>query len=275
MKASISMIWRSKRYVLLGLFFIFLLSGCAHKGAAQRDLETSPPTRPSAQSPPIVEEAAGSDQDEFFEDEFSTDHFPVADPLAPFNRAVFQFNDMLYFICLKPIAQGYRFIIPEPIRMSIGNLFYNVAGLGRMANCLLQGKFRFAGAEFGRFFVNSTVGLLGLGNPAANYPTLNLDPEDMGQTFGTYGIGNGFYLVLPIFGPSTLRDAIGMVGDAFFYPVSYVRPWYIPIAVRSVDLTNKLSFHIGDYEALRDAALDPYLMFRGAYIQSRRQMVER
>ena len=269
------MIWRSKRYVLLGLFFIFLLSGCPHRGGTHRDLEASPPTRPSTQSPPIVEETAENDQDEFFEDEFSTAHSPVADPLAPFNRAVFQFNDMLYFVCLKPIAQGYRFIIPQAIRMSIGNLFYNVAGIGRMANCLLQGKFRFAGAEFGRFFVNSTVGLLGLGNPAANYATLHLEPEDMGQTFGTYGIGNGFYRVLPIFGPSTLRDAIGKVGDSFFYPVSYVRPWYIPIAVRSVDLTNKLSFHIGDYEALRDAALDPYLMFRGAYIQSRRQMVER
>jgi len=269
------MIWRLKRYLPLGLFLIFLLSGCAHKGGSHRNLEASPPTQPTAQSTPIVQDVVQSDEDNFFEDEFSTDHSPVADPFALFNRVVFKFNDTLYFWCLKPIAQGYRFVIPEPIRLGIGNMFYNVAGLGRMANCLLQGKFRFAGAEFGRFFINSTAGLMGLGNPAANYPALNLVPEDMGQTLGSYGIGNGFYLVLPIYGPSTLRDAIGIVGDWLFYPVSYLRPWYIPIGIRAVDLTNNLSFHIGDYEVLRDAALDPYLMFRGAYIQSRRQMVER
>ena len=122
-----------------------------------------------------------------------------------------------------------------------------------MANCLLQGKFRSAGAEFGRFFVNSTAGLLGLGNPAANFPALNPEPEDMGQTLGAWGIDNGFYLVLPIYGPSTLRDTIGMVTDWLFYPDTYLRPWYVPISIRAVELTNKLSFHIGDYEAVKDS----------------------
>jgi len=266
---------RLKRYLPLGLFLIFLLSGCAHKGGTHRNLEASPPTHPTAQSTPIVQDVVQSDEDDFFEDEFSTDYLPVADPFALFNRAVFQFNDILYFWCLKPVARGYRFVIPEPIRLCIGNFFYNGAAIGRMANNLLQGKFRSAGAEFGRFFVNSTAGLLGLGNPAANFPALNPEMEDMGQTLGSYGIGNGFYLVLPILGPSTLRDTIGMVGDWFFYPVSYLRPWYIPIGFRAVDLTNILSFHIGDYEAVKDSALDPYLMFRGAYIERRRRMVER
>ena len=109
----------------------------------------------------------------------------------------------------------------------------------------------------------------------ANFPALNPEPEDMGQTLGAWGIDNGFYLVLPIYGPSTLRDAIGIVGDWLFYPASYLRPWYIPISYRAVELTNRLSFHIGDYEAVKDSALDPYLMFRSAYIQTRQKMVER
>ncbi len=271
---GLSFILRLKRYLSLGLFFILLLSGCAHKGGTDTCKIISPPTQPVASAQSAQDRVRGG-VDDFFEDEFSTNLYLVADPLAPINRVVFQFNDKLYFWCLKPVALGYRFVIPEPIRLGIGNMFFNVAGIGRMANNLLQGKFRSAGAEFGRFFVNSTAGLLGLGNPAANFPALNPEPEDMGQTLGAWGIDNGFYLVLPIYGPSTLRDAIGIVGDWLFYPASYLRPWYIPISYRAVELTNRLSFHIGDYEAVKDSALDPYLMFRSAYIQTRQKMVER
>ncbi len=185
-------------------------------------------------------------------------------------------NDKLYFYGLKPIAKGYRFVVPKPIRQGVNNFFYNVAGIGRMANCALQGKFRAAGGELGRFFLNASVGLLGLGNPAANYPALNPEKEDLGQTLGTYGIGNGIYLVLPLFGPSTLRDAVGMVGDQIlFNPIAYIKPAYIPYGLRGVNITNRLSLHMGDYEALKDAALDPYLMFRSAYIQNRQYMIKR
>ncbi|RUA02577.1 MAG: VacJ family lipoprotein, partial [Deltaproteobacteria bacterium] len=100
------------------------------------------------------------------------------------------------------------------------------------------------------------------------------DREDLGQTLATYGIGNGFYLVLPIFGPSTLRDTVGLVGDFVFDPITYLHPWYVPLSIRAENITNDLSFRIGDYEALKSAALDPYLMLRSAYIQHRRKVID-
>jgi phospholipid-binding lipoprotein MlaA len=102
---------------------------------------------------------------------------------------------------------------------------------------------------------------------------LNPGKEDLGQTLATYGVGNGVYLMLPIFGPSTLRDTVGMVGDYVFDPTTYLRPWYVPTGMRAVYMTNRLSFRIGDYEALRGAALDPYLMLRSAYIQHRQKVI--
>ena len=267
-------------HAVLGVVMTFLLIGCAHRDGTPKVLdETSPPqaavSDQAVESDPAIEDGEFGDEEDFFEDEFSTDAPLVADPLAPFNRLMFKFNDKLYFWGLKPIARGYRAIVPDPVRLSVGNFFYNLAGIGRMANCLFQGKLRSAGGEFGRFFVNSTAGLLGLGNPAANYPTLNPGREDLGQTLGTYGMGEGFYLVLPIFGSSTLRDAIGLAGDAFLSPFAYLDPWYIPAGIRAWRLTNQLSFRLGDYEAAKSSAIDPYILFRSGYIQKRRQMISR
>lgn len=259
--------------LVLGLLIIFLATGCAHKGGARSGPEASISAPPEILSESTVADPEMALEGDFFEDEFGTDQPLVTDPLMTFNRLVFQFNDKLYFWCLKPVARGYRAVVPEPIRLSIGNLFNHAGTPIRLTNHLLQGKFKSAGAEFGKFFVNSTAGLLGLGNPAANYPALNPEKEDLGQTLATYGIGNGFYLVLPIFGPSTLRDTVGSIGDFVFDPITYLRPWYVPTSTRALFITNHLSFRIGDYEALKAAALDPYLIFRSAYIQHRRKAI--
>ncbi len=276
-------------FFALGIILAMVMSGCAQNRQIQRgSTETSPAPQEKVSLPVSEDEGSGDktseevtsadeafeDDDNFFENEFLSDTAQVSDPLAPVNRIIFNFNDKLYFWCLKPIAKGYRAVVPEPVRLGVGNMLYNIAGIGRMANCLFQGKVRAAGGEFGRFFVNSTVGLLGLGNPAANFPALNPSQEDMGQTLGHYGIGNGIYIVLPVLGPSTLRDSVGLVGDFLFDPASYLQPWYVPISKRALDITNRLSFRIGDLEALKEASLDPYLMFRSAYIQNRSKMVE-
>lgn len=276
-------------FFALGIILTMVMSGCAQNRQIQRGrTETSPAPQEKESLPASEDEGSGDktpeevtsadeafgDDDDFFEDEFSIETAHVADPLAPINRAIFTFNDRLYLWGLKPIAQGYRAVVPEPVRLSVGNFFYNIAGVGRMTNCLLQGKIRAAGGEFGRFFVNTTVGLLGLGNPAANYPSLNPQKEDMGQSLGRYGIGEGMYIVLPILGPSTLRDAIGRIGDSFLSPFSYIDPWYVRVSISALDITNRYSFHLGDYEAIKGSALDPYLLFRSGYIQKRRQMVK-
>ncbi len=199
--------------------------------------------------------------------------YTVADPLEKYNRGIFYINDKLYFWVMKPVAQGYSFILRPPARSGIKNFFYNVAAPVRIVNNILQGKGRAAEAEWARFLYNTTVGVLGFGNPADKHPELNPAEEDMGQTLAGYGLGDGFYLVWPLLGPSTLRDTAGMVGDRFLNPVGFVERWQDSLALSATKEVNNLSFRIGDYESLKKAALDPYESFRNAYIQLRQSKI--
>jgi len=122
--------------------------------------------------------------------------------------------------------------------------------------------------------LNSTVGVLGFGNPAKKYPKLSPSEEDLGQTLGVYGIGNGFYVVLPFLGPSTLRDSVGLVGDGFLNPVYYVKPMEAALGIKAYEILNETSFKIGDYESLKKAAINPYEALRDAYIQHRTSKVK-
>ncbi len=224
------------------------------------------------------------EEDPFEEDPFEEDPFDntgdaqkkmieIADPLSGWNRIVFSFNDKLYYWVLKPVAKGYRGVMPKTVRIGMNNFFTNLLGPLRFVNCVLQGKGEAADAELVRFVMNSTVGFLGFGNPAKNYPELTINDEDFGQTFAQWGIGHGFYIVWPVFGPSSLRDSFGMLGDYFLKPVSYVEPLEASIGVWAVDEINATSFRLGDYESLKEASLDPYEAFRNAYIQYRRNQV--
>jgi phospholipid-binding lipoprotein MlaA len=197
----------------------------------------------------------------------------VSDPLIGWNKAMYHFNDKLYFGLLKPLASGYKKVLPSPVRVGVKNFFHNIKAPIRFVSCILQGKPQAAGGEVGRFIVNSTAGVLGLGNPARKIPELNPNEEDLGQTFGHWGIDNGFYIVWPFLGPSTFRDSVGMAGDYFLDPVSYVNPFLARLGITSFDYVNQASFRIGDYEALTAAALDPYSALRNAYIQYRLQKV--
>jgi phospholipid-binding lipoprotein MlaA len=186
---------------------------------------------------------------------------------------MYHFNDKLYFWFLKPVARGYKFVIPGVIRTGVRNFFSNILTPIRFTSCILQGKLKAGGTELTRFAVNTTVGILGFGDPAQKHFHLDISDEDLGQTLGTYGIGNGFYLVWPVFGPSTLRDSLGMIGDRFLNPISYVKPVEASVAIWSYDKINDTSLHIGDYEAIKEAAIEPYEAFRDAYIQYRRNKV--
>lgn len=198
----------------------------------------------------------------------------IRDPLERFNRGVFVFNDFFYFKALKPVARGYRFITPEPVRIGVKNFFYNLGFPVRFVNDILQIKFQRAGQDTCRFILNSTAGILGFFNPARRCPWLNQPPEDTGQTLGTWSIGNGFYIVWPLLGPSTLRDSVGLVGDYFLQPVSYVRPFYISLGTRSYEAVNDTSLSIGEYESLKESALDPYTALKDAYMQYRQKAVQ-
>jgi len=265
------------------LLFTLLSTGCAHKSLNslnenasdsaldQKRTDTVEKTGEMSQNPDIED----SFEKELFEEEFETKQLQVADPLYYWNKGMYHFNDKLYFWLLKPLARGYTAITPDIFRVGVRNFFYNLMMPMRLVNCILQGKANAAASEFSRFVINSTIGVLGLGDPASQYPLLNLsDDEDLGQTFAKYGIGNGFFLVWPILGPSTLRDFIGSLGDAYINPLVYIRPFEAQLAVRGFNLVNKTSFHIGEYEALKEASVDPYVAMRNSYLQYREKQIK-
>jgi phospholipid-binding lipoprotein MlaA len=270
--------------VLFSLFFVFLSTGCAHRPVApsqavsediQGDQNRQNTTAETERIPSDPGMKDNSEED-FFEDEFEEDKMQVADPLSPWNRAMFHFNDKLYFWALKPLARGYKAVAPECVRTGVKNFFRNITTPIRLVNCMLQAKGKAAAIEFSRFAVNTTIGVLGFGSPADKYPKLAPpDSEDLGQTLGNYGLGNGIYIVWPILGPSTLRDSIGMAGDFFLDPVSYVEPTEASMGIRGLDMVNSTSFRIGDYESLKKSAIDPYTAFRDVYLQFRENKVKK
>lgn len=197
----------------------------------------------------------------------------VADPLEPWNRAMFDFNDKLYFWVLKPVAQGYEVVVPKPVRRGVRNFFTNLTTPIRLVNCLLQGKVEDAANELGRFMVNSSLGLLGLMDVVYEEENLPAKEEDFGQTLGSYGLDHGIFIVWPFLGPSSLRDTVGLAGDLALDPVTYVEPLPASMGVRSGEKINDTSLTIGDYEALKDAAIEPYEAMRNAYIQYRAAQV--
>jgi phospholipid-binding lipoprotein MlaA len=231
-----------------------------------------------------TEENDEIEEDPFEEDPFEEDPFgdngsdsasmtDVADPIEKWNRLVFQFNDKLYTWVFFPVAKSYRYVTPSVIRTGIKNFFTNLLGPLRFVNCVLQGKGEAADAEAVRFVMNSTVGVLGFGNPADNYPELSLNYEDFGQTFGRWGIGEGFYIVWPILGPSTLRDSFGKVGNFYLTPTTYIEPLETNLGIVAIDYLNEYSYYVNDYESLKEAALDPYEAFRNFYIQYQKKQV--
>ena len=267
--------------LMLLLITAFLSAGCAHKPAASpkaasQNLQLSQKGEVHTANPEPA--SADSDMedldDDFFDDEFEKDPDQIADPLSMWNRAMFHFNDKLYFWVLKPLARGYKAVTPDFFRTGVKNFFRNITTPIRLVNCALQGKGEASGIEIARFVVNTTVGVLGLGSPADNYPSLiRPDEEDLGQTLGKYGIGNGFYIVWPVIGPSTVRDTVGRVGDWFLNPINYIEPPEASWAVWGFDKVNQTSFRIGDYEALKKAAIDPYVALRDVYIQFRTKKI--
>jgi len=213
-----------------------------------------------------LKEATAEEEEETEPAESSGEAVP--DPLEPMNRAFFAFNDKLYFWVLKPVATGYKTVVPEEARVCVRNFFQNLSFPVRFVNNLFQGKFFGAFEETCGFLVNSTVGLGGFADIAMAV-NLKRHDEDMGQTLAVYGSGPVFYIYWPFFGPSTLRDTMGMVGDIFLDPLTYFGDyWYAPYS-RGINVVNETSLRIGDYESLKKAALDPYVALRDAYYQNR------
>ena len=198
------------------------------------------------------------------------------------SRSVFKFNLAFDRTVLKPIAKGYN-KLPEPIKNGTSNFTSNVATLLSIPNSLLQGNIKQAGHSTGSFLINSTVGVLGVLNPAEK---MGLKPhkEDVGQTLGTYGVGPGCYLVLPILGPSTARDSFGLIADTFVDPFAHVTIRENELlgvsgnnldyfSVKGVTAVDFRADNDQNFESLEKNSLDLYSSFKSVYLQSRENKI--
>lgn len=199
----------------------------------------------------------------------------VYDPLIGYNRFMTRVNDRLYFYLLKPTARAYSAVVVKPVREAISRAFQNIYFPIRFVNNLFQLKARRAGIETARFGINSTIGIAGLFDPARSRWDLPAYPEDFGQTLAYWGVGVGFYLVLPVLGPSNLRDSFGLVPDYYLFdPVFYMTDnTWVSFGVTAGDYINTLSLNPGVYEQMKKEALDFYIFLRNAYEQKRQKEI--
>jgi phospholipid-binding lipoprotein MlaA len=194
------------------------------------------------------------------------------DPLEPMNRAFYSFNDGVDKAVLKPVAEGYRAVLPSFARTGVSNFFSNINDVLIALNNLLQGKIVNALSDVGRVVVNTTIGILGLMDPATEFG-LEKHNEDFGQTLGHWGIGDGAYLVIPFLGPSNVRDAVGRVVDFKTDPLTYVNHMRTRNVLWGTRLISQRADLLDTSKILDTAALDPYEFLRDAYLQRRRNLV--
>lgn len=202
----------------------------------------------------------------------------VADPFEGLNRAVFGFNDYVYKNVLSPFTRQYTRVVPREARKGIGNFFANLKYPVRLTGNLLQFKFGNVAKETGKFVINSTIGLGGFRNAAKYEDALDGPEEDIGQAFGAWGAKHGFYVVLPLLGPSSLRDFVGRVGGNAVDPLS--EPWprvgdvQDRLILQTTDTINDLPEILELYKSITDSAIDPYTAMRDGYAQFRAFQVE-
>lgn len=194
------------------------------------------------------------------------------DPLEPLNRTIFSFNEALDDVVLRPVALGYQAVVPELVRWMVSNAFSNLADVGTSANQLLQGKPLKAASDLGRFAINSIFGFGGIADVASELG-LEKNREDFGQTLGVWGVGTGPYLVLPLLGPSTLRDGLALVVDYQTDPVSWISSDGRRNHARLLRVVDTRESLLRAGRLISGAALDKYLFVRDGFLQRRRNMV--
>ena len=196
-----------------------------------------------------------------------------SDPLAPFNEAMFSFNLKLDDWVLRPVASGYSYVAPEPVREGVGRFFDNVNVIPRFANNLFQLRFAQAGGEVARFGINSTLGVAGFFDPADKWFGIKEHHDDFGLTLRYYNLKTGPYVMLPFFGPSTITDTVGLAVDGAMNPLSYFVPLWMAVAVgagqRVGDAVNYRSLHLNQFEEADRYAVDLYGAVQDAYLQTR------
>ncbi len=243
----------------------------------------------AAQDPPLGG-AANELFDPFAKEDEGVEEY---DPWEPWNTKIFEFNRQMDKYVLKPVAQGYDFIVPDFVQVGISNMLYNLRFPQRFLNNMFQGKVKGAGIEVGRFLVNTTVGYAGFMDLAKEIDWVTPD-EDFGQTLGFYGAKPGPYLVLPFLQPFTVRDFAGYVTDIFLNPINWlVAPiievegvpsliahknrmttTFVQIGARVGEIVNERSRNLEKFQGVEEATLDLYTAVRNAYLQSRTRAIQ-
>ncbi len=213
--------------------------------------------------------------DDFESFDSVTPSVSVWDPLERYNRAMFSFNYNVYKFVVMPVSKGYSHVLPKPVRIHVGKFFKNLYFPVRFANNLLQGKLKATGIEISRFLINSTVGFGGFFDPALALFNLEPRPEDFGQTLGVWGVKPGPYFVMPILGPSNLRDGIATFPNAYVVPTSYLNTTLEAAGAESLRYVNELSMDPEQFQRLKSSALDFYIMAREASAKLREDEVRK
>lgn len=242
-----------------------------------------------ASSPPPVEPVDTSPAPTQAEDDYSAiygdDYNPVADPTLPagvelpasydpwekYNRKMHTLNNAVDEAIAKPLAEGYVKVVPRPVRLGVSNFFSNLGQPVSALNALLQGKPKQAGQAMGRFLMNSTLGIGGIFDPASD-AKLPRKSEDFGQTLGVWGWKRSRYVELPLFGPRTVRDVVGLVGDAPLAPLQQVGDDALRVFLQGTQLVDVRADLLA-VDSLREGAVDEYSLFRDSWLQRRNYQI--
>lgn len=253
---------RATSALALGWLLLLLTASAAAADSPQAALD--PPAEIT-----VGGAAAAPELDPLFdEDAALEDPVPDPDPFEGLNRAFFAFNEGIDWLIWSPMTRGYQLVVPEPARRGIQRVFLNLNGPSIVVNKLLQLKFGGAAKALARFALNTTVGWGGLfdAGAAAGW---ELDHADFGQTLAMAGVPSGPYLVLPLLGPTTVRDGIGDAVDQFLHPMTYFLGPTQQLFVGTGRGLSTREAHCEELEALRDSSVDFYSVFRSAYLQNR------
>ena len=265
----------------LGVALLVALSACAkapstpEAGVVPAGEEFSSDTADDEGGVPAGEEFSSdtadddSEYDDLFDDEFGIgEETAPNDPFERMNRSLFNFNRGLNRYVLDPLIRGYRFVVPRPGRQAVHRVFLNLATPPTLVNDLLQLRFKDAATTVGRLVLNSTLGFGGIFDVAIE-ADWEYHKSDFGQTLGRYGVGPGPYLVLPLLGPSTIRDGVGGTVDMFLHPLAYVFPLTPNILIGAGSGLSTLDAHDPALKALEESSVDFYAALRSAFLQSR------
>ncbi|SEH61039.1 phospholipid-binding lipoprotein MlaA [Rheinheimera pacifica] len=287
-----------KTATVITAFFLFTLSGCASKPAPP-DITTAEiaqqATDPAAESAaaadpltateqlssgktttiktsqgdieiqPTVVDMASRDDPETPEDEAAEQQYN--DPLEGWNRAMFSFNHVAYSYALIPLVKGYEYVLPDVVRSKIGNAFSNIREPLSLLNNLAAGEVKDAGTNLGRFLINSTVGILGLFDPATAWFDLPPAKQSLADTLAGYNVSPGPYLVLPILGQNNVRGSTSVVSGVLLDPLRQITSPPDTYYLQGVDAVDTFSDRARVYEKLYQQADDPYLYFRNQFLQ--------